>query len=278
MDWFSKGVLTAAMVAVVLFTARGWGRRAAGWLAGLPVTSAPTIAWVALDHGTGLAADAAVASVAVCGLLALVALVVALALARRRRAAVFAGVAAAAFGLMLPWLAVHGGLRGAMLAAAAGCALALWQWPKSAVRPRGSAGSWRSMLVTSAAAGMLSVVAAAAGPAMGMATAGWLASLPVVSGSAAAAVAATGGAAAVVPFLHGYVLGLIGRIAFGAVFVLGLAYASLPTVLLLACASAVVCHLLAATVAAGFARSWALRKLAPCPLFTPPSRVPARPH
>ena len=173
MDWICKGMLTAAAVGALLFAARRVGHCAAGWLAGLPVTTAPMLAWLATDHGTAMAADAAVAGVAACGVLALVALAVALTLAQRRQAAAAAALSALASALALPWLAARGGLPGGVAAAACGCALALQCWPKVHRLPLPSASSWRAAVGTSAAAGALSVLASAAGPALGMAAAGW---------------------------------------------------------------------------------------------------------
>ncbi|MFN9185151.1 MAG: DUF3147 family protein, partial [Betaproteobacteria bacterium] len=73
MDWAYKAVLTATTVALLLAVAQLFGRRLAGILAGLPTVTGPALVWLALDHGTDFAVEAALGSVAasaLCGLFA----------------------------------------------------------------------------------------------------------------------------------------------------------------------------------------------------------------
>src|SRR4051812_28516143 len=74
MDLAWKALLTATMVLLVLAAARRAGPRLAGAVAALPTITAPTLAWLAHEHGAASAVDAAVASVAACAMLALFAL------------------------------------------------------------------------------------------------------------------------------------------------------------------------------------------------------------
>jgi hypothetical protein len=59
-----KLVLTPALIAVASLAGRRWGPAIGGWLVGLPLTSGPVAFFLALDHGTGFAAAAAVGSLA----------------------------------------------------------------------------------------------------------------------------------------------------------------------------------------------------------------------
>jgi hypothetical protein len=74
MDWAWKAGATALAVGLVLLLARHAGRRAAGTAASLPLVTAPALAWIAHEHGTALAASAAVATVSACAALAAFAL------------------------------------------------------------------------------------------------------------------------------------------------------------------------------------------------------------
>lgn len=74
MGWAFMAVLAAAAVALVIAASRRFGRRVAGLLAGMPVITAPTLGWIALREGRDFAAEAAIASVAACAVLACFAL------------------------------------------------------------------------------------------------------------------------------------------------------------------------------------------------------------
>src|SRR5262252_4592204 len=51
-----KLVLTPALIGAVSLAGRRWGPAIGGWLAGLPLTSAPVVFFLALDHGLAFAA------------------------------------------------------------------------------------------------------------------------------------------------------------------------------------------------------------------------------
>ena len=120
-----------------------------------------------------------------------------------------------------------------------GCsALALLGIPRSAYeaveRPR----TQRSLVWAALTAGGLTALAASAGPALGSFATGLLASLPVISASVAMVEHAHGGHRAASNFLHGYAWGLLGKAAFGTVFVLLAPRTGAPAALVLACACA----------------------------------------
>jgi hypothetical protein len=220
MDWVWKGMLTTASVALVLAFARRWGGGAAGLLAGLPTTTGPALGFMAAEHGERFAAAAAAATVAACAMVAAFALAYAHAAAARRppRVALAFGTAGA---LLLggPALAAGGQLVPAVALALVCCGVALLAWPAEADDDKRPAGSVRSSPVMPAAlAGGISVCLGVAGPVIGTLLAGLLASLPVVSVSVALAQHAVAGPAVARCFLRGTVVGLWGRVAFGAVF------------------------------------------------------------
>jgi hypothetical protein len=59
-----KLVLTPALIAAASLAARRWGQAVGGWLVGLPLTSAPIAFFLAIEHGSSFAADAAAGSLA----------------------------------------------------------------------------------------------------------------------------------------------------------------------------------------------------------------------
>ena len=56
-----KVVLTPALIATATLVGRRWGETMSGWLVGLPLTSAPVVFFLALDHGTTFATTASLA-------------------------------------------------------------------------------------------------------------------------------------------------------------------------------------------------------------------------
>ena len=124
MDSLFKALLTAGTVLLVMVAARHGGRRFAGVVAALPTITAPTLAWLADEEGIAFAISAAVGSVAVCGMLAVFALVYA-------RAARYSGGAVAlacglfgALAIALPAEAASANLTCALALALASSAIA----------------------------------------------------------------------------------------------------------------------------------------------------------
>ncbi|MEO6280902.1 hypothetical protein [Roseateles sp.] len=238
MDWLYKSLLSAGAVFLVMLAARHGGRRLAGVVAALPTITAPTLAWLADDEGMAFAISAAVGSVAACGMLAAFALCYA-------RAAPYGGGAIALFcGLggalvmALPAGAASAHLTWALALALVSCAIAFVAMPKLSADVESRQPSARSMFFVAAVAGVVTAFAAVIGPSIGGFATGLLVSLPLVTGSVAMAEHATCGHRAAAHFLRGYVGGLFGKAAFGAVFVLLAPRAGAFAALTLACACA----------------------------------------
>lgn len=237
MEWFCKALLTMVSVALVLGLARRWGGAVAGLVAGLPTTTAPALAWMASEHGAAFAAEAAASAVAAGSTLAAFALGYAhAARAGRPPCTALAWGGAAAVAMTGPALACAHALPAALALGTGSAWLVLLAWPAAAARRRtasvdaamplrhGNEHRWRGAnlpaWLPAAYAGGISLGLAAAGPAIGSAFAGLLASLPVVSVSVAMAQHAAQGPDAARLFLRGAVTGLLGRSAFCAVFAL----------------------------------------------------------
>jgi hypothetical protein len=59
-----KVVVTPLLIGGASLAGRRWGHRAGGWLVGLPLTSGPVAFFLATDHGTGFAGQAAIGMLA----------------------------------------------------------------------------------------------------------------------------------------------------------------------------------------------------------------------
>jgi hypothetical protein len=225
MDWAYKAVLTATTVALLLAVAQLFGRRLAGILAGLPTVTGPALVWLALDHGTEFAVQAALGSVAasaLCGLFA-----VGYERASRRRgplaAVLVAGLASAAPMPLLAAVHLDASPLLLLLGVVAVCTLCVtWIPATSASRDVAAPPARRRALelwLTAAVSGLVSGVTALAAPEVGPFWAGVLASPPLIAAAVAVhlhAAARTEGAVA--RFLRGYAAGLIGRSGFAALF------------------------------------------------------------
>jgi uncharacterized membrane protein (GlpM family) len=218
MDWVWKALLTAGSVLLVMLLARHGGRRAAGTVAALPTVTAPALAWLAHDRGDAFAADAALASLAACAMLA--GFAVAHAHVARHRGVVTTlacGTVGAAL-FAAPAAVASTTLAGALALALFSCVLALLCLPAP---PRHALLPARTpVAATALAASGLGVVTVALAPLLGSFASGLVASLPLVSGAVAASEHASTGHHGVAQFLRGYVQGLLARAAFCAAFAL----------------------------------------------------------
>jgi len=218
MDWLWKALLTAGSILLVMAIARRGGRRMAGMVAALPTVTAPTLAWLAHDRGNAFAAEAAVASVAACAMLAAFAVVHAQ-VARHRGVWTTLGcgmVSAAMFAV--PVALASSGLLAAIALAVFSCALAL---PCLPAPPRHALLPVRTPLIGTALAAVgLCMLTVAGAPLLGSFASGLLASLPLISGAVAATEHASSGHGGVAHFLRGYVVGLPARASFCATFAL----------------------------------------------------------
>ena len=218
MDWIFKAALTAGMVFAVVAAARRLGHRAAGVMAAFPIITVPTLAWVSHEQGVAFAVSAAVGSVAACAIMAI------FALAYARGSRLGGGCTALACGLAgalavaLPAARVSARLDEALALALVCCAFAMVCLPVGCKRVAPVRQSRRAAVAVALVSGGLSALAATVGPELGGFATGLLCSLPLIGGSVAILEHATSGPRAAQQFLHGYVRGLFGKIAFGAVF------------------------------------------------------------
>lgn len=249
MEFVGGAALTALVVAAVLTAARRLGQRAAGVLAALPTVTIPTLAWLAHERGPAFAADASIAGVSACAMLA----AFALGYTRAPRhggsgVALACGVGAA---MLAAWPVHHASraLPSAVVLAVVSCGLALRWMPRAPTADATAKTPTGALMPAAAAAGTLTAVAASVAATLGSFAAGLLSSLPIVSGTVALFEHARHGPAASTRFLRGYVGGLFGKAAFGAAFA-GLAvHIDAAPALLFACLAIVPATTLVARVA-----------------------------
>lgn len=209
-----KLVLTPLLIAAASLAGRRWGPAVGGWFVGLPLTSGPIALFLALDHGVGFAAAAAVGSLA--GALAEAAFCVVYAVAARRGWPTSLAAATIAFAAVAAVLQATG-LSLVLTAACALASLAL----ALALMPRGSAPAappappaWdlpARMIITTALVLLITGAALALGPRLS----GVLATFPVYA-AILTVFAHRASAAAAIQVLRGLLLGLF---AFAGFFV-----------------------------------------------------------
>lgn len=233
MDWILKAALIAVTVFVVVAASRHFGQRAAGVVAALPIITAPTLAWVCHEQGVSFAVSAAVGSVSACAIMA----TFSVAYARGSR---LGGVGTAlAFGLAgalaIAWPAamVSARLGEALVLALACCCVALVFLPAGSKLVAPTRQPRLAAVAVALVSGGLSALAATIGPDLGGFATGVLSSLPLIGGGVAILEHTTSGPRAAQQFLHGYVRGLFGKMAFGAVFALLAVHLGAPSALLL---------------------------------------------
>lgn len=239
-----KLVLTPAVVVLSSLAGRRFGRLAAGWFVGLPLTSGPIAAFFAVEHGPAFAAHAAVGSLG--GAIAEVAFCLAYARTARRRGwrrsviAGSAGFAVAAGALQL--LGLHARpLDVVPLAAVAALALVAALQLVPHVTPRSEdevlPSRWdlpfRAVVATSFLL-LLTGLATVLGPQL----AGVLAVYPLYTVVLAAFAHVHAGEAGAVQILRGLVLGLYSFVGFYLVLSLLLAHAGTVTAFVAAYAAA----------------------------------------
>jgi hypothetical protein len=207
-----KLVATPLLIAGASLAGRRWGQAVGGWLVGLPLTSGPVAFFLAVDHGAGFTAGAAVGSLA--GALAEAAFCVAYGhLARRGRGVALAAAsgAFAVVGLVLQQTAPPlGPLTGVVLAA---LAVALVLMPAGFAPARATAPPrWdvpARMIITTA----LVVGLTAAAPMVGPRGTGLLATFPLYAAILTVFAHAAGPGPAI-QVLRGLLLGLFSFAAF----------------------------------------------------------------
>lgn len=209
-----KLVLTPLLIGGASLAARRWGSVIGGWVVALPLTSGPVLFFLALDHGTSFAADAAVG--ALLGLAAIVAYSLAYAAVSRRgpwASIAAASIAYAATGALLRSVAAapFAVLVGLVLVAIA-LALRLVPSPPPG-RPSAVHPAWdlpaRMIVGTALVVGLTAVA-----PLLGPVTSGLVATFPVYVSVLAVFAHLHEGRDAALGVLRGLLIGLWGTTAF----------------------------------------------------------------
>lgn len=219
----AKLVLTPALLTLATLAGRRFGERAAGWLAGLPLTSGPVSVFLALEQGRAFAAEAAAGTLL--GLVSVTAFCASYAIAAARGAS---GLACAASGV-LAFLGATAALRlvppdplcaFALALASLTLALSLVGRPRGA-RPR-SAPLRFDLPLRIAVATSLVLALTAGAPRLGPALCGLLSPFPVFVGVLTVFAHAGSGARAAQDVLAGALAGSYAFATFFLVVSLGL--------------------------------------------------------
>jgi hypothetical protein len=223
-----KLIVTPLVVLLASLAARRWGDAVAGWLVGLPLTSAPVSVFLAIEQGPSFAAQAADGSMA--GVLSQAAFCLGYAALARRGVTVALAAGAVAYAASAAAL-LAAALPSAALFAAAIAALTfvLWLLPRRRVMISADAVGWWDVALRMAVTTALVVGLTSAAATLGPGASGAVASFPLIGASIAAFAHSSQGPEAGVAVLRGMASALY---AFAAFFVIaGLA---LPRVSLLA--------------------------------------------
>jgi hypothetical protein len=209
-----KLLLAPVLILLATLAGRRWGPAVGGWLAGLPLTSAPASFILALEQGPPFAARAALGTLFGLVSLALFSLAYGLA-ARRAGWAGCLGAALAAFGVStvaFGGLTVPPGLAYALVCAVLAGVGAMMAGSRP---PRPPRRLWPGDLaIRMALAALLVLTLTSVAAALGPALAGSLSPLPVFGALLAVFAHRDQGAAAAVQLLRGMVLGSFGFATF----------------------------------------------------------------
>jgi hypothetical protein len=249
----AKLILTPLMIGAAIWVARRWGDSVGGWLAGLPLTSAPIVGFLAIEHGPAFAATASAGSIAGVACVATFCLAYAAASGAGWALGFLAGtlgyaVCACVLQALEPPPIV--------LIAIAVCALALarFRLPRpTRVFLATRALPWeiplRLALVTALVVGVTSLASA-----LGPRASGATASFPWIGGALAAFAHRAQGADAGVAVLRGFALALYGFLVFFAVLGFALTRVDLPFAFLAATVAALGIQLTTLRLVRGEAR------------------------
>ena len=240
MEFLTKAIATATIVALVLLAARRFGHRIAGLMAGLPFTTVPALGWTASVGGAELAARVAVGTVAGCILVPLFAVAYDKTARRRSPASsLIAGIAAVACGVaLMSRVPATLGLAAFICAIAGLAALQILRAPES-VRVPVNASSC-SLTPIAPGVALVGIVSAAVATLSTVTTpqfAGLLSGLPTLGLATIVSLHGAQGNACVTPFLRGYVISTLGRVLFGTVFAIMALPAGITAAMLVAIAA-----------------------------------------
>ena len=218
-DVATRAGATIALVALLLLATRRFGSRAAGVLAGLPLTTVPALAWIGFERGSAVAAQVAIGSVAGCALVPV--FVVAYGRAARRLPplpTLAVSLVALAGAVALALHADIGLLPGCVLTLA-GCGVAAPGVRQPAAGSVGRPEASRTLIaLTAISAGLVSSLIASVSVRLNPQLVGMLAAMPIVGVATVTIEHASNGAASATSFLRGYLASLLVKMVFGAVF------------------------------------------------------------
>jgi hypothetical protein len=234
-----KLIVTPLVVLLASLAARRWGDAIAGWLVGLPLTSAPVSVFLAIEQGPSFAAQAADGSIA--GVLSQAAFCLGYAALSRQGLAVALGGGTLAYAASATAL-VAAGLPSAVLFAAAIVALTfvLWSLPRRAVIISANAIAWWDLPLRMAVTTGLVVGLTSAAAALGPGASGVTASFPLIGASIAVFAHFSQGPEAGVAVLRGMVSALYAFAAFFVIIGAALPRASLLAAFALATAGCLI--------------------------------------
>lgn len=238
-----RGGISAAVVALLLLAARRWGRDLAGLLTGLPTVTGPAMAWLALDRGSGFAAQAAQGALAAAVPCALFALTYSwLSLRFKRLRTLFWAVMTTLLSLQLLFL-WPGPMMLSLAVVVIVCAACVSLMPHArqvALSPGARITPWRAGATTVLVSGAVTALASLLAQLLGPFWAGVLTSLPVLAGAILLELHRQGCSMRVQEFLRGYTMGLLGRSVFVVVFGVLLVPLGLPFAMTAAVAAALL--------------------------------------
>jgi hypothetical protein len=261
MDWWFKAMLTSLSVAAVLTISRKFGQRIGGVVAGLPLITAQTLMWVALDHDTGFAGETAAGIVAGTGMVAVFVLVYVW-FSRH-----FHVMFTAPYSLviaspsLIPALSFHASPVLAFACTLGFCVLGL-----SCVRSRTAhvavaRVSRVAVALSIVTVGLISATISTQADLLGSFCSGLLATLPIGGATVIINYHLLNKHAAIRGFVHGYLSGLIGQASFAATFGFAVTQMSSGIALLLSLMVAIAATAIASRASSRLARKQSLQRV-----------------
>jgi hypothetical protein len=234
-----KLIVTPLVVLLASLAARRWGEAVAGWLVGLPLTSAPVSAFLAIEQGPSFAAQAADGTIA--GVVSQAAFCLGYAALARLGATAALAAGTLAYAATAAIL-IAGRLPSAVLCAAAVAALTLvlWLLPSRLVGVSAKAAAWWDLPLRMAVTTALVVGLTSAAITLGPGASGAMAAFPLIGALFAAFAQWDQGARAGVAVLRGMASALFGVAAFFVIAGAALPHLSLLAAFALAAAGGLI--------------------------------------
>lgn len=218
MDWWFKAMLTSLSVLAVLTISRKFGQRIGGVVAGLPLITAQTLMWIALDYATGFATETAAGIVAGTGVVAIFVLVYVW-FSRHFHVMLTAPYSLViASPSLIPALSFHASPALAFVCTLGFCVLGLWYVRSRAAHVAVARVSCTAVALSIVAVGLISATISTQAHVLGSFCSGLLATLPIGGVTVIINYHLLKKHAAMRGFVQGYLAGLIGQASFAATF------------------------------------------------------------